>query len=56
MLGLERLYKAGADIIMLDNMDPLEMGQAVDMIAGRPWLRPQVGLRRTTLGLWLSLG
>ena len=42
--------KAGADIIMLDNMQLDEMGQAVELVAGRALTEASGGITSETLG------
>ncbi|MGB9846108.1 MAG: carboxylating nicotinate-nucleotide diphosphorylase, partial [Desulfotomaculales bacterium] len=41
---VEEALAAGADIIMLDNMDPEEMKRAVDLVAGRALLEASGGI------------
>lgn len=45
----EVLDNGGADIIMLDNMDPQTMRQAVDMIGGRCATEASGGINETTI-------
>lgn len=46
---LEHVIEAGADIVMLDNMDPALMRQAVDVAAGRVLLEASGGVTADTI-------
>ncbi len=48
--GVREALAAGADIIMLDNMAPLEMAQAVDMIDGRALVEASGGITEENIG------
>lgn len=49
LAGLEEALGAGADIIMLDNMDPETMRQAVERVAGRAVLEASGGINADNL-------
>jgi nicotinate-nucleotide pyrophosphorylase (carboxylating) len=44
LAGVREALKAGADIIMLDNMDPQAMREAVDLVAGRALVEASGGI------------
>lgn len=47
---------AGADIIMLDNMDRATMGKAVELVAGRALIEASGNMDLTTIGAVAALG
>lgn len=47
--GVAEALKAGANIIMLDNMDPVTMKKAVEMVAGRALLEASGGINEETI-------
>lgn len=49
LAGVEEALKAGADIIMLDNMDVEAMRRAVEMVAGRALLEASGGINEQTI-------
>ncbi len=46
---VQQALDAGADVIMLDNMDCASMKQAVDLVQGRAWLEASGGITNETL-------
>jgi len=49
LAGVEEALKAGADIILLDNMDPVQMAQAVKLVQGRAKLEASGGITLETV-------
>lgn len=49
LAGVREALEAGADIIMLDNMDPRVMGEAVKIIAGRALVEASGGINENNL-------
>ncbi|MFZ5633945.1 MAG: carboxylating nicotinate-nucleotide diphosphorylase [Bacillota bacterium] len=47
--GVEEAIRAGADIIMLDNMDPATMKKAVELVDGRALLEASGGINEETI-------
>ena len=46
---VQQALDAGADVIMLDNMDCASMKQAVELVQGRAWLEASGGITNETL-------
>ena len=49
LAGLEEALNAGADVIMLDNMDDATMARAVEITGGRAVLEASGGMTRERL-------
>ncbi|SPD72724.1 putative nicotinate-nucleotide pyrophosphorylase (carboxylating) [uncultured Desulfobacterium sp.] len=49
LAGVEEALKAGADIIMLDNMDPKQMKKAVKMVGGKALIEASGGINLETI-------
>ncbi len=49
LAGVEEALKAGADIILLDNMDPARMARAVELVQGRAKLEASGGITLETV-------
>ncbi len=49
LAGVEEALRAGADIIMLDNMDPVEMRGAVALVAGRALIEASGGVNEENI-------
>src|SRR5665648_13238 len=47
--GLEEALNAGADLILLDNMDDATLRQAVELTGGRAWLEASGGMTKERL-------
>lgn len=53
---LAEALEAGADIIMLDNMEPEMIEQAVDIVAGRAWLEASGGISAQNIARYAATG
>jgi nicotinate-nucleotide pyrophosphorylase (carboxylating) len=49
LVQLQEALEAGVDIIMLDNMAPVVMREAVDIVAGRALLEASGGIKASNL-------
>ncbi len=56
LAGVGEALEAGADIIMLDNMDTRTMRQAVELVAGRALLEASGGIEEETIRAVASTG
>jgi nicotinate-nucleotide pyrophosphorylase (carboxylating) len=56
LAGLKEALAAGADVIMLDNMDEAAMAEAVKITAGRAWLEASGSMRAERLAKVAATG
>jgi nicotinate-nucleotide pyrophosphorylase (carboxylating) len=56
LAGLKEALAAGADVIMLDNMDEAAMAEAVKITAGRAWLEASGSMRAERLAQVAATG
>lgn len=56
LAGVGEALEAGADIIMLDNMDTQTMREAVELVAGRALLEASGGIEEETIRTVASTG
>jgi nicotinate-nucleotide pyrophosphorylase (carboxylating) len=56
LAGLEEALAAGADVIMLDNMDEAALAEAVKITAGRAWLEASGSMRAERLAKVAATG
>lgn len=56
LAGVQEALKAGADIIMLDNMEPADMKKAVELVGGRALLEASGGITEENIRAVASTG